>query len=153
MVVTILHCRSGAVLVYTTQQLGAVLGALSGIHGRNCRGGEDSHDPVLVNALLFSGACCCWELGLISHCRQCLGLSCSLVLWGNGGSESRPASEQTLLWKQVLIPSFALQRSRAQAHQTIPEDLDTAPELPHQKKPTQQCSDCGREHQQQPPTH
>lgn len=62
------------------------LGALSGISGRNCWGGEEPHYLVLANALLFSGARCCQELDLISHCRKCLGFSRSLLLGGERGS-------------------------------------------------------------------
>lgn len=65
---------------YTTRQLSPAPGALSGISGRDCWGGEESHYPGLANALLFFGACCCWELDLISHCRKCLPL-----LGGEGG--------------------------------------------------------------------
>lgn len=72
-------------LIYTAWQLGPALGALSGISGRNCWGGEQSHYLVLVNALLFSGACCCSELDLISHCRKCLSFSCSPLLGREGG--------------------------------------------------------------------
>lgn len=39
-------------LIYTAWQLGPALGALSGISGRNCWGGEESHYLVLANALL-----------------------------------------------------------------------------------------------------
>lgn len=74
LVVTNLPCKSGAVLVYTTPQLGPVLGAPSGISGGNCWG-KEFHCPVLANALLFSGVRCCWELDLISACRKCLSFS------------------------------------------------------------------------------
>lgn len=111
---------------------GPALGAWSGISGRNCWGREESHGPDLANSWLFSGACCCWELDLISHCRKCLSFSRSLLLQGEWGELI-----QANVGTNPLVtagPDPIICSANAQAHQTIPEDLDSAPELPHQKK-------------------
>lgn len=121
---------------------GPALGAWSGISGRNCWGREESHGPDLANSWLFSGACCCWELDLISHCRKCLSFSRSLLLQGEWGELI-----QANVGTNPLVtagPDPIICSANAQAHQTIPEDLDSAPELPHQKKNTH------RQHHQHP---